>query len=287
MQIISQPNELQCLCQQWRLSGQTIALVPTMGYYHSGHADLIAHARSLANKLVVSLFINPTQFGPNEDFANYPKDHAKDQKIAEKLGCDVLFMPTAETMYTPDHDTWVEVPKLSQGLCGLLRPNHFKGVCTVVLKLFNLTAATIAVFGQKDWQQQAILKKMVKDLNVPIQIVTRPTVREDDGLALSSRNVYLNEDERKQAPYLYQALKDAQTLVLKGEKSVSCLCNYVLQQWAQKIPLSTLDYLTVVDPETLTPLTQINGPALMACAVRLGRARLIDNILLIPSNCQV
>ena len=193
---------------------------------------------------------------------------------------DALFMPQPETMYAPDHATWVEVPELSRGLCGLTRPVHFRGVCTVVLKLFMLTGADVAVFGQKDWQQQAILRRMVRDLDVPVRIETRETVRETDGLALSSRNVYLSADERARAPEIRKALLFAQKLAQSGETSVKLLREAVLRRWAEFLPMGRLDYLSIVHPESMTPLTEVNGPALMACAVRLGKARLIDNILL-------
>ena len=251
-----------------------------MGYYHAGHEDLMQYGRTLADKLVVSLFVNPTQFGPAEDLENYPKDHERDSRIAESHGCDVLFLPDAADMYTADHATWVEVPKMTKILCGLSRPIHFRGVCTVVLKLFNLTQADYAVFGEKDWQQQAILKKMVEDLNVPVTIKTRATVRETDGLALSSRNVYLTAEERKQAPAIYAGLCAARTLVKKGERNAKKIKDLVLQKWAVDIPLGRLDYLNIVDPYNLENVEYLEQDALMACAVRLGKARLIDNILL-------
>ena len=280
MQILHTISELTSLCQSWHRDGNTICLVPTMGYYHAGHEDLMSYGRTLADKLVVSLFVNPTQFGPSEDLANYPSNHDRDSAIAEKHGVDLLWMPDAHEMYAEDHATWVEVPSMSKVLCGVSRPIHFRGVCTVVLKLFHLTQADFAVFGEKDWQQQAILRRMVRDLNVPISLHTRPTVREEDGLALSSRNVYLSKEERAQAPAIYAGLTYARNLVSNGEKNVTRLRDAVLQTWAKTIPLGRLDYLTVVDPHSLQPLETITNEALMACAVRLGKARLIDNILL-------
>ncbi|MBR3664359.1 MAG: pantoate--beta-alanine ligase [Desulfovibrio sp.] len=280
MQIIKTLSELSELCRSFHQAQQSICLVPTMGYYHAGHEDLMQYGRTLADKLVVSLFVNPTQFGPAEDLENYPKDHERDSRIAESHGCDVLFLPDAADMYTADHATWVEVPKMTKILCGLSRPIHFRGVCTVVLKLFNLTQADYAVFGEKDWQQQAILKKMVEDLNVPVTIKTRATVREADGLALSSRNVYLTAEERKQAPAIYAGLCAARTLVKKGERNAKKIKDLVLQKWAVDIPLGRLDYLNIVDPYNLENVEYLEQDALMACAVRLGKARLIDNILL-------
>ena len=282
MQILTTPHELEAQCRAWRKAGDDIALVPTMGYYHAGHEDLMTHARGLARRLVVSLFVNPTQFGPGEDLEAYPRDPERDAAIAAAHGADVLFRPEPGLMYAPDHATWVEVPELAKGLCGQTRPVHFRGVCTVVLKLFLLTGADVAVFGQKDWQQQAILRRMARDLNVPVRIVTRPTVREADGLALSSRNLYLTPEERAQAPDSRQGLLYARKLAEEGETSVSLLREAVLRRWAERLPLGRLDYLSVVHPESLAPLTEAGDAALMACAVRMGKARLIDNILLRP-----
>ncbi|CAI3240074.1 pantoate--beta-alanine ligase [Desulfovibrio legallii] len=282
MQILTTPHELEAQCRAWRKAGDDIALVPTMGYYHAGHEDLMTHARGLARRLVVSLFVNPTQFGPGEDLEAYPRDPERDAAIAAAHGADVLFRPEPGLMYAPDHATWVEVPELAKGLCGQTRPVHFRGVCTVVLKLFLLTGADVAVFGQKDWQQQAILRRMARDLNVPVRIVTRPTVREADGLALSSRNLYLTPEERAQAPEIRQGLLYARKLAEEGETSVSLLREAVLRRWAERLPLGRLDYLSVVHPESLAPLTEAGDAALMACAVRMGKARLIDNILLRP-----
>lgn len=280
MQIFTDPQALAAQCRAWHAAGEDIALVPTMGYYHAGHEDLMRHARGLAKRLVVSLFVNPAQFGPNEDLAAYPRDPERDSAIAEAHGADALFMPTPETMYAPDHATWVEVPALAAGLCGKSRPIHFRGVCTVVLKLFLLTGADVAVFGQKDWQQQAIIRRMVRDLNVPVRIEARPTTREADGLAMSSRNVYLTADERRQAPQIRAALLAAQAQARAGETDVQRLRDGVLAHWRERLPLGEPDYLEIVHPESLAPLAAVDGPALMACAVRLGKARLIDNILL-------
>lgn len=273
-------------CRQWHAQGEDIALVPTMGYYHAGHESLMDHARPLARRMVVSLFVNPTQFAPNEDLDAYPRDHDRDAAIAERHGADVLFMPEPGAMYAPDHATWVEVPDLSQNLCGRTRPTHFRGVCTVVLKLLMITGADVAVFGEKDWQQQAILKRMARDLNLPVRIESRPIVREADGLALSSRNVYLTPEERAQAPQLRRGLQRAAEMAALGERRVPVLHSSVLAWWADNLPLGRLDYLSVVHPETMAPLAELapGEPALMACAVRMGRARLIDNILLHPGN---
>ena len=280
MQILTTPQELAAQCRAWHAQGEDVALVPTMGYYHAGHEDLMVHARGLAKRLVVSLFVNPAQFGPGEDLEAYPRDAERDAAIAERRGADVLFMPVPGSMYAPDHATWVEVPELAKGLCGQSRPIHFRGVCTVVLKLFLLTRADVAVFGQKDWQQQAIIRRMVRDLNVPTRIEARPTVREADGLALSSRNVYMTAEERAQAPEIRAALLYAQKLAREGETSAALLREAVLRRWSERLPLGRLDYLSIVHPESMAPLGAVDGPALMACAVRMGKARLIDNILL-------
>ncbi len=280
MQIFTDPQALAAQCRAWHAAGEDIALVPTMGYYHAGHEDLMAYARGLARRLVVSLFVNPTQFGPNEDLAAYPRDAERDSAIAAAHGADALFMPEPGAMYAPDHATWVEVPALAKGLCGIDRPIHFRGVCTVVLKLLLLTGADVAVFGEKDWQQQAIIRRMVRDLNVPVRIEARPTTREADGLAMSSRNVYLTPDERAVAPQIRAALLEAREAVAAGETDVARLRGLVFARWREHMPEGKPDYLEIVHPESLEPLASVDGPALMACAVRLGKARLIDNILL-------
>lgn len=280
MQIFTKPHDLAAQCRTWHAAGDSIALVPTMGYYHAGHEDLMAYGRTRASRLVVSLFVNPTQFGPGEDLAAYPRDAERDTAIAQRHGADALFMPEPSAMYAPDHATWVEVPSMAKGLCGASRPQHFRGVCTVVLKLFLLTQADVAVFGQKDWQQQAILRRMVRDLNVPVCLETRETVREADGLALSSRNVYLTPEERAQAPEIRKGLLYVQHCVRDGESNSRVLREIVLRRWAERLPLGRLDYCSIVHPESLEPLETVDGPAIMACAIHLGRARLIDNILL-------
>jgi len=210
----------------------------------------------------------------------YPRDLDRDSKIAEKHNVDVLFAPEPSEMYAPDASTWVEVPEMSKVLCGVSRPIHFRGVCTVCTKLFMLTQADYACFGEKDWQQQTILRRMVRDLFYPVKIVPCPIVRAEDGLALSSRNVYLDADERKQAPEIYAGLKFARELVEHGETSVPILRDQVLRRWAARLPLGRLDYLYVVDPVSLEQKDTIDGPALMACAIKMPHARLIDNILL-------
>lgn len=280
MQTITSPQELSRLCREWHAAGNSVSLVPTMGYYHAGHEALMTRARELGDRMVVSLFVNPTQFGPNEDLSAYPRNLEGDTAIAEKHGTDVLFTPAPEDMYAPDAATWVEVPDLSGVLCGLSRPVHFRGVCTVCTKLFQITQADYACFGDKDWQQQAIIRRMVRDLFMPIRIVGVPTCRAEDGLALSSRNVYLTAEERAQAPQIYAGLRYARDIVASGETRVSVIRDLVLRRWARSLPLGRLDYLTVVHPVDMTVLDEVKGPALLACAVKMGKARLIDNILL-------
>ena len=280
MQVIHEPAALQTLCLGWRRQGLTIALVPTMGYYHAGHASLIKYARSVADKVVVSLFVNPAQFGPNEDLEAYPRDFERDSALVRELGGDLLYAPAPDQMYEADHATWVEVPELANTLCGVTRPIHFRGVCTVVLKLFMLTQAQIGVFGEKDWQQLAILKRMVRDLNVPIKLVGQPIVREADGLALSSRNVYLTPDERAQAPQLHNSLIAAAESVASGEHDAAHVIDGIRAYLKQHLPCGEEDYISIVHPERLTPLVNITDTALCAVAIRVGKARLIDNILL-------
>ena len=280
MQIFTNPQDLAAQCRSWHAAGEDIALVPTMGYYHAGHEALMDQGRGLAKRLVVSLFVNPTQFGPNEDLSAYPRDIERDTQIAAAHGADAIFIPEPASMYAEDHATWVEVPDLSRIMCGLSRPTHFRGVCTVVLKLFMITQADVAVFGQKDWQQQAILRRMVRDLNVPVRIETCPIVREEDGLALSSRNVYLTEEERRQAPWIHRGLQLARDMAQKGQTHAKILREAALCTWADHLTLGRLDYLSAADPVSMEPLDTVDGPALMACAIRMGKARLIDNILL-------
>lgn len=280
MKIITAPDELQHICMKWRVQGQKTALVPTMGYYHEGHISLMQYARKVGQKVVVSLFVNPTQFGQGEDLAAYPRNPERDAAIAESNGVDILYMPQSEDMYSPGHATWVEVPKLAQTMCGISRPTHFRGVCTVVLKLLMLALPEIAVFGQKDWQQAAILKRMVADLNIPVTLHTCPIIREEDGLAMSSRNVYLTPEERSKAPHLYKSLCLAADLAASGETDVPRIMTAMRGYWKQNLPEAQEDYLTIVDPDTLTPIEYLSGAALCALAVRLGKARLIDNMLL-------
>lgn len=280
MNILTRSREVSDLCRQWHKEGLTVGLVPTMGYYHEGHMALIDKARTLADRVVVSLFVNPTQFGPNEDYEAYPRDLERDSAMAAEHGADVLFAPSVEELYAPDAGTWVEVPEMGKLLCGMSRPIHFRGVCTVCCKLFQITQADYACFGNKDWQQQAILRRMVRDLFIPVQIVGVPIQRAADGLALSSRNVYLTEEERAQAPEIHKGLLYARDMVAHGETNVRTIIDAVLRRWSKTLPLGRLDYVQIVDSATLQALETIDRPATMACAIKMGKARLIDNLQL-------
>ncbi len=280
MQILTKKSEISQLCAEWKSQGRSIGLVPTMGYYHEGHQSLMESARSRADKIVVTLFVNPTQFAPSEDLASYPRNLAGDAAIAKSLGVDVVFAPEANEMYSANHSAFVSVPALNQGLCSISRPTHFDGVCTVLVKLFMLTQANIAIFGQKDWQQLAIIRQMVKELDIPIDIMGLPTVRGGDGLALSSRNAYLTEVEREQAPQFYQGLCFAKEMVAQGERNVQNIIDALMKFWEENLPLGRIDYASIVDARMLAPQKEINNMSLLACAVYIGKARLIDNILL-------
>ena len=280
MQIITDPQHFQAACLKLKREGLTLALAPTMGALHDGHKSLMIKGRSLADKLLVSIFVNPAQFGPNEDFASYPRDFERDCEIARACGADILFAPENSAMYAPSHATWVEVPALAKTLCGATRPGHFRGVCTVVLKLFNLAQPDIAIFGEKDRQQLCIIKKMTTDLNLPIKVHGCPTVREADGLALSSRNQRLTPEERRQAAHIIKGLHLAKELRGNGETSAAKLSKAIRDYWRVQMPGGEVDYLEFVHPDTLAPADSVKNPAIAAAAVKFSGARLIDNILL-------
>ena len=278
---ISQLSEMKSWSQEMKRQGQKLALVPTMGYFHEGHLALMRRAKELADKVVVSIFVNPIQFGPQEDFARYPRDLERDTKLATEVGVDVLFLPEAEAMYPPGFQTYVEVEKLSQPLCGAKRPGHFCGVATVVLKLFNIVQPHLAIFGLKDYQQFLVIRQMSRDLNLDVEIVGHPTVREEDGLAMSSRNAYLSPEERKVAPCLYKSLLLAQELVSSGERDPQVIVEK-LKSFILSHPYTKVDYIEIRDPETLAPVKKITSPVLVALAVFVGKARLIDNMIIEP-----
>lgn len=280
MQFIYEPEDLQRLSLEARCAGQITALVPTMGYYHAGHLSLMQWARANSDLVLVSLFVNPAQFGPGEDLESYPRDFERDSELARQEGVDVLFAPQAKRMYPQGFDTWVDVQELGRHLCGKSRPGHFQGVCTVVCKLLNLALPSLAVFGQKDWQQLAIIQRMAEDLNLPVQIMGRPILRESDGLAMSSRNSYLEPEQRRQAAGIYAGLQRARDWVAKGCRNSRELLARLQEFYQEQIPSGQIDYLELVDPQSLTPVQEVEGEALLAVAIHLGRARLIDNILL-------
>ena len=262
-----------------RGNGRTIGLVPTMGYLHEGHLSLIRLARERANAVVVSIFVNPTQFAPNEDLTRYPRDFVRDEALCQSQGADMVFYPTATDMYLPDHSVYVVEESLTSGLCGASRPTHFRGVATVVAKLFNLALPQVAVFGEKDAQQLRVIKRMVRDLNFPVSIVPGPIVREPDGLAMSSRNVFLSTEERAQALCLRRALDRAEELFRQGERKTAELLRNMQEVMAQ-CPAARIDYIECVDDESLKPVTEIGKPCLIAMAVFVGKTRLIDNTVL-------
>jgi len=258
---------------------EPVGFVPTMGYLHEGHLSLVRQARAENPSVIVSIFVNPTQFGPQEDFNKYPRDTECDLALLQKEKTDIVFMPSATEMYPPRFNSWVEVDKLTERLEGACRPGHFRGVTTVVAKLFNIVQPTRAYFGQKDAQQAIVIKKMVADLNMNLEIVTIPTVREPDGLAMSSRNTYLNPQERQAATVLYQALTLVQKLWSQGEKDAEHL-RREMTALIQKQPLATIDYVSVADALTLDELDTVKPPTLVSMAVKIGRTRLIDNVVL-------
>jgi pantoate--beta-alanine ligase len=259
--------------------GESVGLVPTMGYLHEGHLSLIRRCRSENERVVVSIFVNPTQFGPNEDLARYPRDPEADSTKCRELGVDVIFMPDVTEIYRPDFQTYVLVEEVSGPLCGATRPGHFRGVATVVLKLFNIVSPSAAYFGNKDYQQLQVIRTMVQDLDVDVRVVPCETVREHDGLAMSSRNAYLSPEERKQALCLYQALTEAQSLFANGERQPKQLLR-AMSDRIDREPDAAVDYISLVHPETLRNLEETADRAVAALAVRIGRTRLIDNMLL-------
>ncbi|ABR31454.1 pantoate--beta-alanine ligase [Thermosipho melanesiensis] len=277
MEVIKSIDKMKQISFENILKGKKIGFVPTMGYLHEGHLSLVRAAREENDILVVSIFVNPTQFGPNEDFESYPRDLKRDLSLLEKENVDYVFVPEVSDMYPNDYSTFVEEVVLSKFLCGASRPGHFRGVCTVVTKFFNIVKPTRAYFGQKDAQQFRVLRRMVRDLNLDVELREMPIVRELDGLAMSSRNTYLNDVERNEATRLYKSLLKAKELIEKGEKDV-----LKIKDEMKKIldhPLLKIDYIEFVDEETLRPVEKIEGKVIVAIAVFVGKARLIDNII--------
>ncbi len=281
MQVTGEIAKAREVLTEARRQGQTVGLVPTMGALHAGHQSLIELARAGADFVVVSIFVNPTQFGPNEDLSRYPRPLEEDLRRCRQLGVDLVFHPEPADTYPPGYCTWVEVTGLQNGLCGASRPGHFRGVATVVLKLFNVIEPDFAWFGQKDAQQVRIIEQLVADLNVTVQVRVGPTIREPDGLALSSRNQYLDRSQRQHAPALYRALTEAAGRLKEGERDSETLRRLLVQR-IEATPGAELDYAAVVDAFTLQPSRRIQGPTLLALAVRFGGTRLIDNMRVEP-----
>ena len=277
MRIVTHVNEMKSIADEYRKEGKIIAFVPTMGYLHEGHLSLVDIAKKKGDVCVVSIFVNPIQFGPGEDYERYPRDVRRDERLLEKRGCDTLFYPSTSEMYPEDFLTRVRVEKLSNILCGKSRPGHFEGVTTVVLKLFNIVKPHVAVFGEKDYQQLVIIKRMVRDLNLDVEIVAGEIIREKDGLAMSSRNVYLDPVEREQATCLFRSLLLAQDMVKAGIRDTKTIIEAV-NDFIKNFDRARIDYIKIVHPDTLEELEEIHDRARILLAVYLGGARLIDNM---------
>ena len=279
LKVIESVKAMQSHCERLRLAGKKISFVPTMGYFHEGHLSLMKEARRTADHVVVSIYVNPTQFGPKEDFSKYPRDFDRDAAMAKSVGVDVIFFPPNSEMYPEGYQTYVNVEKVTQNLCGLSRPGHFRGVTTVCCKLFNIVKPHSAIFGRKDYQQLAAIKRMVADLNMDLEIVGMPTFREPDGLAMSSRNVYLNKEERASALTLVGSLKMAQKLYAEGERNAVKIIRQA-EKLITSAPFTAIDYIKICDAATLEDVLEIKGEAVMALAVKVGKTRLIDNSVL-------
>lgn len=276
MKIVRTVEEVRQAVRTWKAEGKTIGLVPTMGYLHEGHKSLIDRAVAENDHVVVSIFVNPIQFGPAEDLETYPRDLEKDSELCQTAGASLIFHPDPSQMYSPTFSSFINMSTLTGGLCGKTRPSHFQGVCTVVGKLFNIVEPNKAYFGQKDAQQLAVIRHMVEDLNFNLEIVGCPIVREADGLAKSSRNSYLSKDERKAALVLSQSLAIAQKMINEGERDTGKL-TLAMTKHIENEPLAKIDYIEFVDWKTLEPVSQIDRPVLNAIAVYIGKTRLIDN----------
>lgn len=280
MRVIHSPLEIYSLIDFERRENRRVGLVPTMGALHEGHLSLVTRAKQDCDVAVATIFVNPTQFGPNEDFSKYPRTLETDLEKLVSVGCDYVFVPAADEIYRPSHSTYVDPPHVASQWEGAIRPGHFRGVTTIVLKLFMMVPAHIAFFGRKDYQQVAVIKGMVDDLNLPIRIETCDTIRESDGLAMSSRNRYLSADERQRALSLSRALNTAKEMISNGERDASII-EAAMNAVLQAAPVDKIDYAKIVHADTLEPLSQIDSPAVAILAVRLGSTRLIDNCPLI------
>lgn len=277
MEVVSTVAEVRARVKAWKKEGCSVGLVPTMGYLHEGHGSLIMKAREQNDKVVVSIFVNPMQFGPAEDLESYPRDLEKDSAFCESLGADLIFHPEPEEMYHKGFSSYVDMSVLTEELCGLSRPVHFRGVCTVVSKLFHIVTPDRAYFGEKDAQQLAVIRHMVDDLNMDIEIVGCPIVREADGLAKSSRNTYLSKEERTAALVLHRSLEKAQEMIDAGEKSAKVIIGEMTKM-IEAEPLAKIDYIKMVDALTMQQIPTIDRPMLLAMAVYIGKTRLIDNL---------
>ena len=279
MQRVQEVGELRALVGRWRSEGDRVGFVPTMGALHEGHLSLVRRAQALAERVIASVFVNPTQFGPGEDLDRYPRQPERDAELLAGAGCHLLFLPAVETIYPPGHATFVVPNGAAEGLEGAHRPGHFRGVATVVCQLFGLVRPDVAVFGEKDAQQVAVVRQMVRDLHLPVEIATGPTVREADGLAMSSRNVFLAPAERRAATVLHRALTAAGEAVRAGERRAPEL-RRLLREVLEAEPLARVDYAEVVDAGTFRPVETVAAPVVLPLAVRIGKTRLIDNVLL-------
>ncbi|APQ97863.1 pantoate--beta-alanine ligase [Clostridium botulinum] len=276
MNIVNTIKDVRLIIKKWKDENLSIGYVPTMGYLHEGHASLIKKAREENDKVIVSIFVNPIQFGPKEDYSTYPRDLVKDSSLCEKFGVDLIFNPKTSEMYPNKIYSHINVDILTENLCGEKRPGHFQGVCTVLTKFFNILNPTKAYLGEKDAQQLAVVKKMVEDLNFPIEIIGCPIIREEDGLAKSSRNAYLNKQERKSALILNKSLKEALKALESGEKNLNNIKDIIVSK-LNKEPLAKIDYVSIVDSITLQSVEKIQSSILVAIAVYIGKTRLIDN----------
>lgn len=284
MLLIRTVEEMKGIARTWHAEGKSIALVPSMGSLHAGHESLMEAARRTCDKVVVSVFVNPIQFGPDEDYDSYPRDIERDARICESKGVDAVFHPAVEEMYPEGYSTYVEVEGLTERLCGAVRPGHFRGVCTVVTKLFNIVDPDRAFFGQKDAQQLAVIKRMVADLNMDVRIIGCPIVREEDGLAKSSRNSYLSREEREASLILSRSLAAARESIEQGERDVSVL-ESLIRTTLEAEPLASVDYIEIVDGLALQPIARLGESALIALAVYIGSTRLIDNLVFEEGSC--
>lgn len=279
MKIVTSISDMQQQADLLRQEGKIIGLVPTMGYLHEGHLSLVREAKKRSDVVVMSIYVNPTQFGPNEDLEAYPRDFNRDVELAKNAGCDIIFYPDSNQVYPDGYLTYVNVEKITGELCGKSRPIHFRGVTTIVAKLFNIVKPHLAVFGQKDAQQAIVIKRMAEDLNFGIEIVVAPIVRERDGLAMSSRNTYLSQHQRNQAAVLNQALFKAKEKILEGERDAAVLKNQI-KLMLEKLPDGEIDYVEIVDIKKLEQIQILSGQVLVALAVKIGKTRLIDNFII-------